>query len=518
MEDLIVPQPEGITITEIFQSLKLIYPELVLLAGLLAVIFWDLVSDLRNKQECAYLTVFTLTIGFLMVVVDFSTIGVGDRELIFGGTVVVDQFTLYMKTVFFVGAFIVTLFSMRQSEVPFLGQGEYYSLILSITLAACLLCSSQNLIVILLSFEFLSIPQYVLTGTMKSERDSVEGSLKYVIYGSVASGAMLFGFSLLYGFTGGQLDIPAIQQYFLQNGAQLVPMELAALTVILLLILAGIGFKISAVPFHMWTPDVYQGAPTPAVALFSIVPKAAGLAFFVRLFWTGFAEVGPSSVTHITGLDWSVMLGAVSVLSMTIGNLAALWQDNIKRLLAYSSIAHAGYILMGVVALTQSGLESMLFYIFIYMIMNLGIFVSVISLIDATGEEDISKYSGLGWKLHAVAIPMAVFLFSLTGLPPTAGFMAKFLLFLSAEQAGLRWLVIIALLNTVVSLYYYVKILKTLYIEQPEDGETIDVDASKILPTYRLVSYVLVAAVVGFFMFPEPVQKLARDAAKSFLS
>ncbi len=504
------PKPDQIDPQMILEGLGWIRPEITLTLGVLLVVLVDLICDLKNKKYCAYTGVVTLLVALVFTILDATQLpaGLSVSPAGLGGTVTIDSFALFLKGVFFISAITVILCSLRQREVPFLGQGEYYSLILSIALGSALLSQSATLLMIFLSFEFISIPQYVLAGSMKGDRDSVEASLKYVIYGSVASGAMLFGFSLLYGFTGGQLDLAGIQTYFAGVG-ELPVSERVALTAIVILVLAGMGFKISSVPFHMWSPDVYQGTPTPVVAFFSIAPKAAGLAFMVRFFIGGFG-----GVQH---LNWPLLLGVMSVASMTLGNLVAVWQSNIKRLLAYSSIAHAGYILIGVLLMSRGGVKSMLFYLVIYLVMNLGMFVSVIALIDATGEEEISAYRGLGWRMPVIAIPMVIFLFSLTGLPPTAGFYAKFVLFSEGVSGGWTGLILIALLNTVVSLYYYLKIIRNLYLTKPDEQERMELESSRVLPMYRYLSVFFAVVTVGFFLVPGPLMALAEVAAKSIL-
>jgi len=508
--------PQAIDAHEIIQGLLWIRPELILTLGILLVIFVDLITGLKEKQYCGHLSILVLLCALALVVGDIYSLRIGNGPGVLeglGGTLKVDAFALFMKVIFVLSALLATIFSLYQSEVPFLGQGEYYSLILSVTLAASLLAQSQTLLMIFLSFEFISLPQYILSGSMKSERDSVEAALKYVIYGGVASGAMLFGFSLLYGFTGGHLDLVAIRHFFHTTEMSFGTADRVALTTILILILAGMGFKISAVPFHMWSPDVYQGAPTPIVAFFSIGPKAAGLAFMTRFF------LNPATMTStFPQIDWALIVAIISVASMTFGNLAALWQTNIKRLLAYSSIAHAGYILIGLVLVTHRGIESMLFYVVVYLIMNMGVFLSAISLIDATGEEDISRYGGLGWRLPIVSIPMVVFLVSLTGIPPTAGFTAKFMLFFAAEEAGWRWIYFIALLNTVVSLYYYINIIRYLYLREPDPEDAVEINPSRILFSYRFFLIVLLVATVGVFLYPAPVIYLADFAAHAIIA
>lgn len=495
---------------EIITYLSELFPELMLVFGLLSIVFCDLFFDLREKRNNALLAGLTLILGFLVVVVNFLSFEGSQIVSIFGGTVVIDHFVLFMKGIFFLSGIFVVAMSYRQREVPFLGQAEYYSLIISTVLGACLLAGAQHMIVIYLSFELISISQYALTGMKRGEKRSVEASLKYVLYGAVASGAMLFGITLLYGITG-TLHLQEMHMFFDEH-----EVNMFVLMSILVLILAGMGFKISAVPFHMWVPDVYEGAPTPAVAFFSVGPKAAGFAFIIHFFYGSYGVFSASSVQGL--VNWPYLLAFLAVISMTLGNLAALWQDNIKRLLAYSTIAHAGYMLMGLVTGTTEGLESVLIYLAVYLFMNLGIFVTAIALIDSTGSQDISDYRGLGWKIPWITVPMAIFLFSLTGLPPTAGFIAKFLLFYSVVKAGWSWLVLIGLLNTVVSLYYYIKIIRVLFLEKESEEEVaFKIDPSRILPSYHVLTFVLLAPTLLFFINWAPLKQLASMAVQGLL-
>lgn len=490
---------------EILEFLGQLGPEIIIVFGLLWIVFMDMFLDLREKR--VYIPIFTgltLICGLVAISWYFITFGSGHYAELFGGTVKLDHFVLFMKGLFFLsGAFVVGM-SYRQREVPFLGQAEYYSLILSTVLGASLLAGAKNLIVIYISFEFISISQYVLTGMKRGEKGSMEASLKYLLYGAVASGAMLFGMSLLYGLTG-TLSLEGIHAFFGNYDVSTF-----GAFAIFGLILAGMGFKISAVPFHMWTPDVYQGAPTPVVAFFSVAPKAAGFALLIHFF---FGVHGASETSLYQVLDWPMLFAVLSVASMTLGNLAALWQTNIKRLLAYSTIAQAGYMLMGLVAGTSTGLESVLIYLVVYMFMNLGVFVTAIALIDATGSTEISDYRGLGWSIPIITVPMAIFLFSLTGLPPTAGFIAKFLLFYAVADAGWSWLVAIGLLNTVFSLYYYIKVIRTLFLEEEAEAEiALKMDISRILPSYQVITIILLVPTIGFFLNWAPLEHLARMA------
>jgi NADH-quinone oxidoreductase subunit N len=308
-----------------------------------------------------------------------------------------------------------------------------------------------------------------MVGYMKGDRLSNEASLKYVLFGAISTGTMLFGMSLLYGLAG-TLDLYGIrtaladQQMLVQSGP--------ALMVIILMVLAGIGFKMAAVPFHFWCPDVYTGAPTPVTAFLSVGPKVAGFAVLVRFFYGGLAQPsGDASWAMVGAVNWQAILIGVSVLTMTLGNVTALLQTNLKRLLAYSSIAHAGYMLMGLALMTEEGIQAVLFYLIVYAIMNIGAFLVVITLSADRPREEIDDFRGLGWRMPGLAAAMAIFLFSLTGLPPFAGFVGKVYLFRAVIEKEMYWLAIAGALNSVVSLYYYVRIVKTMYLDAPGGDE-----------------------------------------------
>ena len=352
-----------------------------------------------------------------------------------------------------------------QKEIDRVHQGEYYALLLTCTLGMFFMASSSNLLMAYLSLEMVSLGSYVLTGFLPHSRRSSEAALKYLIYGGVASGTMIYGMSWIFGMTG-SLDYSTIQLALSQDG-----ISKAALFIAFIFILAGFGYKIVFFPFHMWSPDVYQGAPTPFTAYLSVASNSAGLAIMIRFFFPGMSKLIASGDWAFTaGVEWPQVLLALSMLTMTIGNLCALNQRNVKRMLAYSGIAHAGYMMMGLAILNNEGLAAVLFYTVVYMIMNVGAFLVVGMIANVTGDEDIEDYRGLAWRGATVpAVCLAIFLFSLTGLPPFAGFVGKFFLFSAVVKQGGAFavLAVVAALNSAVSLYYYAKVVKTMFLDSP---------------------------------------------------
>lgn len=356
--------------------------------------------------------------------------------------------------------------------------------------------SAADLILIYLSLELVSLSSYVLAGFTKNSLRNSEASLKYIIYGSFASGIMLFGISLLYGMTG-TTNLYEIN-FVLQNG------NFNTLTMLLsgLLIFTGIGYKISAAPFHFWTPDVYEGAPIAITAYLSIASKAAGFALLIRFIRITFVlGVDQSGYWHLINLiDWKSIIIVISILTMTLGNFAALWQTNMKRLLAYSSIAHAGYILLGLAVLSNQGLMAILIYFGIYAFMNLGAFFVVMLIANKLGTEELDDYKGLGYASPWLGLSIAIFLVSLTGLPPTAGFIAKLYLFIALVDAKMIAVAVIALLNSVVALYYYIKVLKYMYLTKPEtERPTILVSSANIIMLIILLAPVII---LGIYFTP----------------
>jgi NADH-quinone oxidoreductase subunit N len=355
--------------------------------------------------------------------------------------------------------------------------------------------SATDLILIYLSLELLSLSSYVLAGFVKTSVRNSEASLKYIIYGSASSGIMLFGISILYGMTG-STNLYEIN-FLIQNP---VASQLTFL-ISILMIFAGIGFKISIVPFHFWTPDVYEGAPISITAFLSVASKAAGFVVLFRFLKITFVETAPQYGYWqlLRFIDWQTLLVLFSIITMTFGNFAALWQDNLKRLLAYSSIAHAGYLMLGVAVLSDQGLMAVLIYFAIYMFMNLGAFYIVMLIANKIDSEDLDDYKGLAYTAPFLATSLAIFFVSLTGLPPTAGFIGKLYLFIALVDAKMITVAIIALLNTVVSLYYYVRVLRAMFLVKSDKKIEIQLSSLNYIVILLLLAPVLI---LGIYFTP----------------
>ncbi len=405
------------------------------------------------KRGLGWLTAGGLLL--IMVVSFFVATPQGQGRLIFGGMIRQDWLSFAFNILFMFAAAITALFAMEMKGV---GQkGEFYVLMLISTLGMSLMASAADIIMLYLAIETTSIPMYILAGFMTRDDKSTESGFKYLLFGAAASTIMLYGFSLLYGFSG-QTNIYQIALSFYS-----VQFPKIAIIGSLLLILVGFGFKISAFPLHFWAPDVYEGAPTPIAGFLSTASKAAGFVVVLRVLVTIFTpSVSP---------DWINMLAIVSVLTMTVGNVLALAQKNIKRLLAFSSIAHAGYILIGVVAISQLGMTSVVFYLIAYMITNLAAFGVVVTFSQVVGSDEISAYSGLSRRKPWLALAMMVALLSLAGMPPLAGFVAKIFVFAAAVKVGLIWLAFVGVLNSIIGLYYYMTVLKYVYLFRSDDED-----------------------------------------------
>jgi NADH-quinone oxidoreductase subunit N len=428
-----------------------ILPEilLVLLAGLILVL--DAIWKPEVKRSLGWLTAGGLLI--VMVVSIFVATPPAQGRLIFGGMIRQDWLSFAFNILFMFAAAITALFAMDMQGV---GQkGEFYVLMLISTLGMSLMASAADIIMLYLAIETTSIPMYILAGFMTRDDKSTESGFKYLLFGAASSTIMLYGFSLLYGFTG--------QTNLYQIALSFYNLQLPKIAILgsLLLILVGFGFKISAFPFHFWAPDVYEGAPTPVAGFLSTASKAAGFVVVLRVLVAVFT---PSAAP-----DWINMLAIVSVLTMTVGNVLALVQKNIKRMLAYSSIAHAGYILIGVVAVSQLGMTGVIFYLIAYLITNLAAFGIVMTFSKVVGSDEISAYSGLSRRKPWLALAMLVAFLSLAGMPPLAGFIAKVFVFAAAVKVGLIWLAFVGVLNSIVGLYYYLTVLKYVYLYRSDD-------------------------------------------------
>jgi NADH-quinone oxidoreductase subunit N len=427
--------------------------------------------------------------------------------------IAVDGFAFFFKLIIVFSAVLIVIFSVGSVELNSAGRklGEYYSLLVALTLGMFLMSGASNLLMMYISMELSSTTSYILSGYTKDAPDSSEASLKYVIYGALSSGLMLYGISIIYGLTG-SLDLYSINQVLAKgNPHQFVLLIAGVLT------LAGFGYKISAVPFHFWAPDVYEGAPITITAFLSVASKAAGFAMLIRFFKVTFIDSSvvalPSGAwASLKGFEWYQIVAALSVVTMTVGNLIAIWQNNLKRLLAYSSIAHAGYMLMGLVVLNNEGLAAILVYFVVYLFMNLGAFYVVMLVADKTGSEDIEDYKGLGAKAPFVSVALAIFLISLTGIPPTAGFIGKLYLFAALLNGGWVWLAVVGALNSVISLYYYVRVFRNMFlysVDQPVPAITFSRTQSGVV-----LALVIPTLVLGLYF--TPLVQLAQASVKIF--
>ncbi len=413
-----------------------------------------------------------------------------DATSLFNGLMVHDAFAWFFRAFALISTLVVLTMVPGYHEIPTSRIGEFYALLLTIVLGLLLLPAATDLLMIVLSLELVSLVSYVLTGYRKGNRPSAEGALKYVIFGGVATGTMLYGFSILYGLCGGT-SLVALQAGFARTLGDVAiqttlgdPTALKlALAVAVVFVLVGFGYKIAAVPFHLWTPDAYEGAPTPFTAFLSVGPKAAGLALMIRFFFGVFTTHDPAAwaagTVHLLGdLPWPTLLALLAMATMTVGNITALRQENIKRMLAFSSIAHAGTMLMGLATATALGIEAVLIYVPIYLFMNLGAFAVITRISTQLGSETIESYRGLGRRAPWAAFTLAAFLFSLTGLPPLAGFIGKFYIFYAVILKGgsLMWiLALVGALNGAVSLYYYAKVVRAMYFREAYDAAPISI-------------------------------------------
>ena len=460
-------------------------PVLVLSVFAMLVLVLDLWGG-RNKS----LLVFTSLVGLLMTAISaFAKHPIPAYS--FNDSYVVDHLSLFFICIFTISSALAILLSVEYNEREGIRAGEYYALILFCTVGMILLASSTDMIMIFLGIEIVSICLYVLAGIRRNDHRSNEAALKYFLLGAFATGFLLYGMTLVYGSTG-STNLFKIAEFVKNPSAQSNPLLMMGLV----LLVIGFGFKVASVPFHMWAPDVYQGAPTPVTAFMAVGPKAAAFAAFFRVFADAFPEMSSS---------WEMLLSIIAVLSMFVGNLGAIMQTNIKRMLAFSSISHAGYILMAIIAKNSLGSSSLLFYMLSYAFMTFGVF-GIVIILGRKGEEnlEIKNYSGLAYKHPVIALSMTIFLLSLGGLPPFAGFVAKFYLFSAAIQEGLLTLVIIAVLNSAISFYYYLKVVVFMYMKEPEAEFKIS-----LTPITLFVVFIGVVGTINLGIFPNSIITLA---------
>jgi NADH-quinone oxidoreductase subunit N len=477
-------------------NLVAILPETVLSIFAMALLLLNVFipSPSEQKGYLGYLSFVGIAVTFFFIIVGWNV--PPELRSGFSGAVMQDRFALFFKGIFLVAAALSVLITDQYMHREECNHGELYPLILLATAGMMLMASGTDLMTIFLGLELLSVSLYVLAGFNRANKKSNEAGLKYLLLGAFATSFLLYGMALTYGATG-STKVAGIAEYIARHGQVTNnPMLLYGMA----LMAVGFSFKIAAAPFHMWTPDVYEGAPTPMTAFMSVGPKAAGFAAFVRVFTIALPALKP---------DWTPLLWGLAALTMTVGNVIGLYQNNIKRMLAYSSIAHAGYVLVGFTAGNPEGIAGILFYMLTYAFMNIGAFAIVI-LIGKKGEKnvEVKDYAGLAYKHPLLAASMAIFLLSLAGLPPTAGFVGKFYLFSSAIKGGYLWLAIIGVLNSVVSVYYYLRVTIFMYMKRPEE----EFDWLIITPPIVLSLSLAVIGVIVPGVVPGYILSLAQSA------
>ncbi len=461
---------------------------LLLLAGLILIL--DLVLPVGRRAALGWICALGLT---LILVLALALSGQVPQGLVLGGMLRSDGVSLAFGVLFLFSGAVTCLLSLGVQGIA--RRGEYYALLVFAVLAMRLMASAADLIMLYLAFESTSIPLYVLAGFIKRDEKSTEAGLKYFLFGALTSAVMLYGFSLLYGLAG------ETNLYRLAAAFQAGQLSTWVLVSGAALILVGFAFKIAAVPFHFWTPDVYEGAPTPITAFISTASKAAGFAVVLRFLLAAFPGIEPYG---------SAILAAVAAATMTVGNLLALAQKNIKRLLAYSSIAHAGYALIGVVALSQFGAASTLFYLIGYVVTNLAAFAVVILFARSAGSEAIADYAGLSRRAPGLALALLVALLSLAGMPRPFGFVAKVYVFAAAVESGWVWLAFVGVINSIVGLYYYLTVLKVVYLFRSEHEDR----PIAVPPAYALALGTCVVAILVIGSLSGPWLQWAEASAQ----
>jgi len=489
--------------------------EIGLVILLVVVLIYDRFLQPENRRRVGLLTAWGAFIILLAVLglyffFDLPSSQTSTAQSFMWGGMIRFDLIAFVFEVMFLSALIIT--SLVAMDVPRLQRSEFYALLITATIGFTLMAAATDLIMIYVALETASISSYVLAGFLTGSKRSSEAGMKYFIYGAFATGVMLYGMSLLYGLTG-QTNIYVIGERFSGTALGANPSANAVVLLAAAMTVVGFGFKIAAVPFHFWTPDVYQGSPTPFTAFVSTASKAAGFAVFLRVFTSGaFGDISRFSPTTAPG--WWAMLVAMSIITMMLGNFVAIFQTNIKRMLAYSSIAQAGYILIGLVALSPDGSGAAMFYLLIYIFTNIAAFGVIILVSNKTGSDEIKDLYGLNRRSPVLALVMMFAVLSLAGIPPTAGFFGKFFLFRAAIEAGLWWLALIGILVAFVALYYYFGIIKYMYLYR-SDEEEIPIPVSRAAKIGLGVSALLV---IYFGIFAGPAFDLTREAATAFFA
>jgi NADH-quinone oxidoreductase subunit N len=461
-------------------DLRAILPELILAAGglvvLLVAVIWPKAS--RGLQGTVSLVTVLLAFGFVPSLWGENLSG-------FGGLVAADNYALVFGVIFLISAALTILLSLNRHETGYILYDEFFALVLFAAFGMMLMAAGTDLLTIFIGLETLSISLYVLAAFRRNDPKALESAFKYFLLGAFASAFLLYGIALMYGVSG-STRIVVLADFVLNEGFLSDPLFVIGF----ILALVGFGFKVAVVPFHMWTPDVYQGAPTPVTAFMATGSKAAGFAALLRVLGTAFGD-------H--AVHWQTAVWVLAVLTMTIGNITALRQQNIKRMLAYSSIAHAGYVLVGIIAANEMATSSAVFYLLAYTFMTAGAF-GVVSMLASQKEEfvELSAYRGLAYNAPTVALVMSVFMFSLAGIPPTAGFMGKFYLFSAAVKAGFIWLVIFGVINSMISLYYYLGVVVNMFMSEAEATTPVPVR----VPAVAVALGIAVFGTLALGLFP----------------
>ncbi len=467
-------------------------PLLIIVAGALLVLILEVFLKKEKKDYLAYISIVFL-LGSVYAGLRFWN----QNPSYFNGKLLLDNFALFFIFILAIATILVTLISIKYIFLQNTNHGEYYALLLLALSGMMIMVSSTDFLIIFLGLEVLSVSSYALAGLKREDPLSSEAAAKYFLLGCFASAFIIFGLALLYGVTQ-STDITVFVQSFADPNLSLLAVAGIGLIII------GLGFKIAVIPFHMWTPDVYQGSPTPVTAFFSVGPKVVGFAVLIRIFqpyWR--AAVNTEAVF--------AALWIIAVLTMVIGNLIALRQTNVKRILAYSSIAHAGYLLVAILSRDNAGL---LFYLMVYLFMNVGAFSAVIALSKKNKEYlELDDYAGIGFKYPWIGATFSIFLISLAGFPPTGGFLAKFYVFSTAVREGLITLVVIAVLASLVSVYYYLRIIIYMYMKEPSRDITIHTEN----PALFFVLFLCLYGVLQLGIFPGNVLVFIKQAVASIL-
>ena len=471
------------------QDLAAIAPELELTAFGLALLIADLF--VRDKSKLGYFALAGLAVS------TFFLFRVEMRPEAYGGQLAVDPFATYFKFIFLIAAGLTIAMSMRYLDIEREHHGEYYALILFATMGMMFMAGGTDLVTLYIGLETMAIATYVLVGFLRGSQRSNEASLKYFLLGAFSSGVLLYGMSLLYGLSG-STELKDVAEALTRRPTG-DPVALIAM----ITVAAGLFFKIAAVPFHQWVPDAYEGAPTSVTAFMSVAVKAASFAMMVRVFMVAIYPLRD---------QWVPVMAAVCAITITVGNIAALSQSNVKRLLAYSSISHAGFVLLGLIAGNDTGMTAIALYLFVYTFMNLGAWALIVALRrrDVIGEH-IDEMNGLFFRHPTAAILMLIFMLSLAGIPPTAGFVAKYFLFAAVIETGHTTLAVIAALNIVVGIYYYMRIVVAMFISDATEKTGLELSPGVVCVLAITLAFTLL---IG--LYPDPFIAMARQASLAF--